>query len=308
MVTRQQLLEVGITWREISRRLERGSLIRVHRGVYRVGHRAYTTQAHYLAAVRACGDGALLSGHAAAHLWGLLKGNAPRPEVTTPTERRVSGVLTSRGKRMHPTDATTHHRIPITTVPRTLVDLAATLDADELARACHEAGVRYRTTPRQVETVLMRKPNAPGAGKLRSVLRGDVRVTLSKLEKRFLVLLDDHGLALPETNRQADGRRVDCRWPEHRLTVELLGYRYHGSRFAWQQDHRRAREARARGDEFRAYTYEDVCEDPRSMLSELRALLPRAPRASSGGRAPSRGARGRARSRRRAARSSGGPR
>ena len=67
--------------------------------------------------------------------------------------------------------------------------------------------------------------------------------------------------------------RVDCRWPEHALTVELDGYRYHHSRHAWEQDRRREREARSRGDEFRRYTYGDVCEDATLMLRELSALL-----------------------------------
>ena len=67
---------------------------------------------------------------------------------------------------------------------------------------------------------------------------------------------------------------MDCRWPAHRLTVELDGYRYHRSRHAWEQDRRREREARARGDEFRRYTYGDVFEQPEFMLSELRGLLP----------------------------------
>lgn len=67
---------------------------------------------------------------------------------------------------------------------------------------------------------------------------------------------------------------MDCRWPEHRLTVELDSYRYHHSRHAWELDRRREREARARGDEFRRYTYGDVFEDPRLMLGELRLLLP----------------------------------
>ena len=142
-----------------------------------------------------------------------------------------------------------------------------------LARACHEAGVRYGTTPAQVEAVLARRPNSPGAGKLRRVLRGDVHVTFSKLERRFLELLREAGLRSPQTNRPAGGRRVDCRWPEQRLTVELDGYRYHNSRHAWEQDRRREREARARGDEFRRYTYGDVFEHPRLMLRELRQLL-----------------------------------
>jgi hypothetical protein len=81
------------------------------------------------------------------------------------------------------------------------------------------------------------------------------------------------GLPLPKTNKRAHGRRVDCRWPEHRLTVELDSYRYHHSRYAWEQDRRREREARARGDEFRRYTYGDVFEGPSLMLAELHALL-----------------------------------
>ena len=147
-------------------------------------------------------------------------------------------------------------------MPRTLVDIAGRLSLDDLARACHEAGVKYRTTPAQVDAVLSRRANTKGAAKLRKILHGDVHVSLSKLERRFLDLLRGEGLALPETNRIVDGRRVDCRWPAHRLTVELDGYRYHGSRHAWEQDRRREREARARGDDFRRYTYGDVFESP----------------------------------------------
>jgi very-short-patch-repair endonuclease len=88
-----------------------------------------------------------------------------------------------------------------------------------------------------------------------------------------LELLKDDGLPLPITNRIASERRVDCRWPEHRLTVELDSYRYHASRHAFERDRRREREAYARGDQHRRYTYGDVFEDPRQMLSELRALL-----------------------------------
>ena len=102
-----------------------------------------------------------------------------------------------------------------------------------------------------------------------------MHVTLSALERRFLALMRENRLVLPRTNRVAGARRVDCRWPELRLTVELDGYRYHHSRHAWERDRRREREARARGDEFRRYTYGDVFDDPRLMLDELRALLPR---------------------------------
>jgi very-short-patch-repair endonuclease len=274
VVTRWQLLAAGISRDEIAHRVRTGALLREYGGVYRVGHRAPSVEARYLAAVLACGDGALLSGRAAAHLWAILKGAAPAPEVIAPTERRMTRIRTRRSRMLDPADATTHRGIPITTVPFTLIALAGELNAQDLARACHEAGVRYGTTPRQVEEALSRRRTSPGAKKLRAVLLGDVHVTLSKLEERFLQLLNDQGLPLPQTNRPAGTRRVDCRWPTHRLTVELDGYRYHRSRHAWEQDRRREREARARGDEHRRYTYGDVFEEPRLMLAELNGLLP----------------------------------
>ena len=157
------------------------------------------------------------------------------------------------------------------------MDLAAALKVDDLGRACHEAGVRYGTTPADVEAVLAQRPTAAGAAKLRRVLRGEVHVTLSALERRFLALLRTRGLALPRTNRPAGGRRVDCRWPDLGITVELDSYQYHGSRHAWERDRHREREARARGDEFRRYTYGDVFDDPRLMLAELKDLLPKRP-------------------------------
>jgi very-short-patch-repair endonuclease len=272
VVTRCQLLNAGISVDEIRGRVRKKALIRAHPGVYRVGHRAPSLEAHYLAAVLTCGEGAVLSGRAAAHLWGLLKGAAPRPEVAAPKQRRVRGVKTRRASELE-RDATQCRGIPITSIPRTLVDLASLLSLDALARACHEAGVKYRTTPRHVDNVLATRPNAAGANKLRKVLHGEAPVVLSKLERRFLELLSEAGLPLPETNRQVDGRRVDCRWPAHRLTVELDSYRYHNSRHSWELDHRRRREARARGDEFRRFAYGDVFDSPPVVLSEVSELL-----------------------------------
>src|SRR3954454_20285397 len=274
VVTRRRLLAVGITLAEVRSRLRSGSLLLEYPGVYRVGHQAPRREATYLAAVEACGDGALLWGRAAAHLHRLIRGPAPPPEVVAPTERRIEGILTCRSRRLDPREATVVLGIPVTTVARTLVDVAAVLDADALARACHEAGVLHGTTPSQVEAVLARWSTSPGSGSLRAVLRGDLKITLSALERRFLRVLRAERLPVPRTNRAAGGRRVDCRWPELRLTVELDSYRYHGSRYAWEQDRRREREARARGDEFRRYTYGDV-EEPRLMLAELGKLLQR---------------------------------
>jgi very-short-patch-repair endonuclease len=273
VVTRKTLLGKGVTPQEIKERLKRGSLHQEYRGVYRVGHRAPSVEARYLAAVLACGDRALLIARPAARLWGLIKGVPPPPEVIAPVKRRVRGVATHRVRCIHAEDATKLRGIPLTTVPRTLVDLAGVLPEQLLARACHEAEVGHRLAPQQVEAVLARLPTRRGAGALRRILHGEIHVTLSRLEDRFLALLRRGGLPLPQTNRPAGAHRVDCRWPQHRLTVELDSYRYHHSRQAWEADRRREREAYARGDEFRRYTWGDVFDDPTLMLRELRSLL-----------------------------------
>jgi hypothetical protein len=272
VVTTRELLLAGVSERQIAGRVEKGLLIREYRGVYRVGHRAPSTEARYLAAVKACGEGAVLAGLAAAHLYGLLRGSPPQPEVVARIERRIEGIETRR-RRMHRGDITSFRGIPILTVPAVLVDIARRVSVDRLARACHEAGVRYGTTPAHVKAVLARRPRSPGAQKLRHVMEGDAKVVLSELERGFLKLLRDHGLPLPETNRPAGSKRVDCRWPEHKLTVELDSYRYHNSRHSWEQDRLRERQARKRKDRYRRYTWADVFEDWRDTLSEVRGLL-----------------------------------
>jgi very-short-patch-repair endonuclease len=104
-------------------------------------------------------------------------------------------------------------------------------------------------------------------------MSGDVKAFLSQLEKGYVELLQGDGLDLPVTNRPAGAHYVDCRWPKHKLTVELDSYRYHNSRHSWTQDRRREREARARGDEFRRYIWEDVFETADLTLREMRQLL-----------------------------------
>jgi very-short-patch-repair endonuclease len=223
-----------------------------------------------MAAVKAAGEGGVLSGLAAAHLFGLIRGTAPPPEVSARTSRKIKGVRTRR-RHLHRRDKTVWRGIPTTTLPRTVIDLSSMLSLDALAAAFHEASVRHRLRPEQVEARVTER--LAGAEKLRRVLRGDAHVTLSELERIFNRLLRGDGLDLPETNRPAGGRYVDCRWPQHKLTVELDSYRYHNTRHAWERDRRREREAYARGDQFRRYTYGDVTERAQSVLTELRPLI-----------------------------------
>jgi len=274
VVTRQELLDAGVSRKEIEWRLRIGALIRIHPGVYRVGHAAPNFLSSYLAAVLACGPRSFLAGYAGAFNFRIIRGAAPTPEVATAADRRIAGVTARRVRRIEARATTRWRSIPTLTVPAILVDLASTMPMADLARAAHEAGVLHKTTPRQVDTVLDHRGNATGAAKLRAVMHGEARVTLSKLESSFLRRLREINRPLPVTNKPAGGRRVDCRWPQHGLTVELDSYGYHNSRYSWEQDHCREREAYARGDEFRRYTWSDVFEDTVAMDRELSGLLP----------------------------------
>ena len=226
-----------------------------------------------MAAVKACGEGALLCGRAAAWLWGLIRGAPPPPEVLSLTERRVAGIVTHRARRQPRADTGHCAGIPTTTVARTLVDIAGVLGSNDLAEACHEAGVKWGTTPAHVKAVLKRRPTSKGARKLRRIMGGDFKVALSKLERGFLKRLRAAKLPLPVTNKPKGSYRVDCRWPEYQLTVELDSYRHHNSRRSWEKDRHREREARARGDDFRRYTWDDVFVHPRLMMRELTAYF-----------------------------------
>ncbi len=186
--------------------------------------------------------------------------------MPTTAARRRPGIVIHRVAELHVLDVATLDGIPITIVPRTLLDLAPRLAPAELARACHEAWIHHRTRPRQIEACLARNPRKPGAMKLRRALGADV--TLSTLEDGFLALLDEHGLPRPRTNVDRHGDKVDCHWPDHGLTVELLSYRFHGTRHAFEAD-----VARRRRSNHLAYTYGDVFERGAETIADLRPRL-----------------------------------
>jgi hypothetical protein len=273
VVARDEAVAAGVTRHQIARCLKNGVLWPEFEGVYRVGHRAPSVEAHYMAAVKACGKDAVLRGRAAAYLWGLLRGEAPGPEVLTPTERRIKGIKTGRSRRIDRRDVTKRNGIPITTVARTIVDLAADETPEDLALHFHAAATRYKLKPHHVEAVLKRRHNAKGAKKLRRVIYGDTRPLLSDLERGFIALLEAHNIPLPKTNIPRHGHWVDCRWPQHRLTVELDSYRYHGTRHAWETDQRRELKAKKRRDEYRRYVWGDVFERPGATAEDVLQLL-----------------------------------
>jgi hypothetical protein len=266
-VTFAQLRAAGVDEHRIRRWVADGRLHREHVGVFAAGHPGRSVLGAYMSAVLAAGDGAVLSHRAAAHLLRLLPGAAPPPAVTIPTlnGRARPGVVIHRVRALHQLDTSELHAIPITTVPRVLLDLAIALTQQELTRACHEAWIRHRTTPQQIDACIARNPAKPGAPAIRRALATDV--TLSILEDAFLELLRHHHLPRPRTNIDHAGDKVDCHWPDLGLTVELVSWRFHGTRRAFEQD-----VARRRRSHHTAFSYGDVTERPQQTIAELEAL------------------------------------
>ena len=275
VITRTQLLEIGVSSAGVGRRVANGVVFREYPTVYRVGHRAPSVPARYAAAVLACGDGAALAGPAAAHLYGLLRGDPPAPEVVTPAHRRVRGVIVHRARTLDRRDVRTWQGIRVTTIARTLVDLAATLSLDALARTHHEARIRFHVAPAAIEAVIARRPNATGIGGLRAVVHGDT----PSCSAAWNVASAASCASTASRYRSPTARRArtssTAAGPDHRLTVELDSFRFHNSRAVWEQDRQREREARARGDRHRRFTWRDVFEDRTYLLTQLGRLLPR---------------------------------
>lgn len=265
----RQLVGEGIDRHTIERWRVDGRLHAVHVGVYAVGHLAPSVDADYMAAVLAAGHGAVLSHRAAAYALNL-RGTPARPEVTVPTtaHRCRPGIVIHRVRALHRLDHAVLNGIPITTVPRILLDLARTTTPKDLTRLCHQARVRHDCGPERIEACIRRNPHKHGASALRLALGSDV--TLSFLEDAFLALLSAHDLPPPRTNIKLDEHMVDCHWPQFELTIELLGYRYHATRQAFETDI-----ARRRRNRHLAYSYGDVVERPAATVAELRRLLTR---------------------------------
>ena len=269
-VARRQLLAAGISGDRIDRWVADGRLRVVHRGVYAVGHVAPSTRADYMAAVLACGDHAVLSHRSAAFVWRLHGGAPPAAEVTVPSTagRARPGIVIHRVKALDRRDVIMVDRIPVTAIPRVLLDLAPHTTPAKLTRICHEAWVKHRCDQRAIEACIQRNPHKPGANGLRQALGADV--TLSDLEDAFLKLLARHDLPRPRTNIDRNGDKVDCHWPDRDLTVEIVTYRYHASRQAFEQD-----VARRRRSNHIAYTYGDVTERGPATIADLRPRLRR---------------------------------
>ncbi|MDX6555928.1 MAG: hypothetical protein QOD86_2123 [Miltoncostaeaceae bacterium] len=275
MVSRAQLAALGITKDSVRRRVERGRLVRLHEGVFAVGHAALTLDARRLAAVLAYGREALLSHRAAAELWGLLP-SSPQFEVTVPHARRSrEGIVAHRSRTIGGPDRAVVRAIPVTSVARTLVDLADVLDERRLAKAVHQAEVLRIFDLRALEEALVRVPGRRGRHRLGQALaayKPEPRFTRSRAERRLLSVCRRHGLPAPQTNLWIGEHEVDAYWADARVALEVDGAETHDTRRAFHEDRRRDRFLATEGIQVVRVTWRDL-DDGAGLARDLEAIL-----------------------------------
>jgi very-short-patch-repair endonuclease len=279
VVSRGQLVDVGVPRTTIGDRVRSGRLLPLHRGVYAVGHARLRREGHWLAAVLAVGPGAVLSHRDAAGLHDLRPANHAGVDVTTGANRRDEpGTRVHRTRVLDAEDITTVSGIPVTTVARTLLDLAGTVPHDHLAKAIKEAERRHTFDLRAVEAAMARTRGRRGPGHrvLREALNEYAALGLSAsdsaLEDAFLRLLRDAGLPSPAVNAYVEGFRIDAVWRTRRVAVELDGWAWHHTRDAFERDRERDAALTAAGWRVVRFTYHHVTRRPDAVIETLRRL------------------------------------
>jgi hypothetical protein len=274
VVTRAQLVDVGLGADAIDHRVRRGRLHRLHRGVFAVGHAVVSREGRWLAAVLAAGSGAVLSHRSAAALWGIRATARSRPEVTAPRRRRRPGVHIHRVAL--PADEVTVERgIPVTTPTRMLLDLAAVLSFHQLERAVHETEFRRLASPLPLDALLTRHQGRRGTAALRKIVaQGDLgkNRTRSDLEIAFLAFVDAHGFERPLVNERIGPHTVDALYPDARLVVELDSRAAHETTRAFEEDRRRDRYLLTKRYRVMRITHRQLHEEHATIARQLRSL------------------------------------
>ncbi len=276
VVSSQQLQRLGYSRSAISRATGAGRLHAIHRGVYAVGHARLCSQGLCLAAVLTCGRGAALSHRSAAWAWGLLPRLSTPIEISVPRRgHRRGGLHLHWAPALTDEDRTVRDAIPATALPRTLLDLAATVPGERLERAIERSEQLGLFDLRAADSLLARTTGHPGAGRLRQALNlyREPAFTRSALEDRFLRLVREAGLPMPSANVFVAGRELDMYWAPERFAVELDGYEYHRTRAAFERDRLRQEELKLAGIEMIRLTARRIARDPQGVMERLGMLM-----------------------------------
>jgi hypothetical protein len=278
LLTHAQLAAIGVGRRTIDRWLASGRLRAVHRDVYAFGPRPLTRRGKWLAAVLAMGPGAFLSHESAAALWALA-GDRPRVDVTAPGGRQVrpgrKGIRVHRCK-FDPDEVVVRDGIPVSTVARTLFDLAERSELHRLKSAWDEASRLRLLRPAEVAIVYERGYGRRARRRIKPFLDAEQRYvedTASPLEDRFAAFCTAHRLPPPQTNVLVGKDEVDALWPAARLIVELDSWEYHAHRAAFETDRSRDTDHLLAGYRTIRVTHRRLSHEADRLAAQIRALL-----------------------------------
>ena len=263
-IARWQLLRLGLTAREIEHRVKTGRLRVIYRGVYAVGHDAIPVRGRLFAALLAAGPLAALSHRAAAALHKLIPSMPPFVDLTVTGRRAPRNRADLRFHRATTPETTTRHGLPVTTVARTLQDLAATRPEAEVRKALNQALVHDLVTIGELAD-----RHGPGAAVLKRLAR-TTAPTRSNLERRFLKALRDSTLPEPVKEHPLGRYLADFYWPDHGLVVETDGWHTHGGPIAFVDDRIRDAELAIRGLVVIRVTDQQVDHDLPATIDRLR--------------------------------------
>lgn len=276
MVAARQLVELGYSRNVIAYAKASGRLRHLYRGVYAIGHRPVTWHSRCLAAALSCGSNAVASHRSAAWIWGLIRYRPDSFDVTVPVRRRhARSDLRLHYARMTDEDCDLQEGIPVTAVPRTLLDLAAILTSERLDRVLERSEELNLFDLGPVDALLTRTGRHPGAGSLRRALAlyRPPPFTRSGLERRFLELVRRSGLPIPSTGFNVAGYELDVYWQPERFAVELDVYETHGSRAAFESDRLRQENLKLRGVEMIRVTGPRLDREPHALIERVEMLL-----------------------------------
>ncbi len=278
VVARDQLLALSISTETIKRRVTAGRLHPIHRGVYAVGYSSLSAHGRWLAAVLAIGPDGVLSHRSAAALWGLRPTASARIDVTVlgRARRARQGIATHVTRQLPDRDRAERAGIPVTSVARTLLDLAAVVPEHQICSAFEEAERLRLLDLRAIEDVCRRGWGRRGLGALLRVAADQSdppAATRSELERAFLDFCQRQSLPPPRMNAIVAGLEVDAVWEPQRLIVELDGFAFHRTRAAFERDRVRDSALQLAGYRVLRFTHRRLMQEPGAIAQALRAIL-----------------------------------
>ena len=269
---------MGFGEEAIKTRLAEGRLHHLHEEVYAVGHTRLAIRAPWWAAVLAYGPGALLSHQSAAVLWGIRRRRRGPIHVTAPCGRqglrRRKGIWIHRCK-LTPEDRTIRDGFPVTTVARTLFDLAEVAPYEQLKGAAEGADRLKMLRLPELEQVCERGRGRRALRPVRRLLAelGVPDEGRSPLEIRFPAFVREHHLPPPVQNVHVLGHEVDALWPAAKLVVELDSWEYHSHRAAFERDRARDPKLLIAGYRTIRVTHRRLDNEAAQLAEEIRQLL-----------------------------------